>query len=258
MIYNSLRLSSEQNTCCYTLSNMSQPSSSDVGSSVSERSPLICNEVIDLTSDTHRIFVICWNVNGFKAQSLKREFVNVLSAIVRYGAPDLNIMNTTNPLDYTGYAVYYDRTRVWLVARISEAIPRYWDMIVCAAVYQVDTNCEGAALVMQWPRVSKVVKAALHFGHKIFSEDVPAGKSVNFERVLRSCMHSDDMYLTAPIVMKSFLGNPDVVDYFDDDYSLCSDLDSNNIIYFWSVCKRNEWKVSNYVNSSRKRKVIDL
>ena len=254
--HNSLRLSSEQNTGCYTLRNMSQ-STSDVGSSVSERSPLICNEVIDLTNDTHHLFVMRWDVSKFKQQALKREFVNILNAIVRYGAPDLGLMNVNNPLDFTGYAVYYDRTRVWLVARINEAINRYFDMIVSAAIYQVREDCESL-LVFKWHKVSSPVKAAINmFGERVYKKDIPAHESINFERVLRACMYDDDVFLEAPVYMKSFLGDSAITDYFADDY-VESSVDSNNIIYVWSMCKRNEWKESNIINSSRKRKAIEL
>lgn len=239
--------------------SLSKPES-DVGPSVSEageRDRLLG----EVQYPYHYMFVLCWDVSGFKTQKLKRQFVSTVSLVMRYGASELKLLDLRNANDYTGYAVYADAKRVWLVARIRNYIMWPFDQIVTATIKSRDAP-------MQWRDVKNddgvivkdglpvVVKMHLTmYGTKLFSMDVHPDKSVNFERVLRAQMKSDDPYKRADLKQYSMLGDPTMTDYFADDYEY-SPWHIENILYYWSCCKRNEWRVSKIINN--KRKCIDI
>lgn len=243
---------------------------SDPGSSVSERSPLL-NEVCECELiENHYLFVMQWQVDGLKSQKLKRQLANVVSLVMRYGTVKLNLLscNYKESSDYTGYAVYADRTRIWLVARVRRYVDHVFDAIINATIGDKDVpmqwrdvkNAEG--IVIQ-EGVPAVVKMHLNmWGRKLFSTDVVSTLKVNFERVLRAQMSMDDEFKWCPIRRYTFMCDGGIYpDYFADDY-VRDPFQPDCIVYYWSVCKRNEWQtktnnISNAVNCY-KRKCIDL
>lgn len=220
---------------------------SDPGSSVSERSPLL-NEVEYVN---HYLFVKKWDVTTFEKQRFKRDLVNVVSLVMRYGAPQLNLLSCDDKEDYTGYAVYADARRVWLVARIRKFVPMPFGQIVNAAIKNEESP-------FVWKQVPNPVKMKLTmFDEDIMNADVDPMKSINFERVLRTVMPDGDEFKDAELVNYQFIGMNDasIDDYFANDYEF-DPWKAYNIIYYWSVCKRNEWRVSRY--NYVKRKLVDV
>lgn len=221
--------------------SLSKPES-DVGSSVSERTPLVCTEVMlpksvdDVICLDHYVFVMRWHVSNFKTQRLKRDLINVLSVCMRHGAPALNLLDVTPLGDYTGYAIYYDRERVWLVARMRNRIKHMLNRIITTAIGLYDDGDYFSPRVLNWELVPIPVKVHLDMmGECVKSFSVEPHAAVNFERVLRSCMPAYDEFAVAPVLEKRLL---DEHDYFGDEPDFSR---QSCIIYYWSVCKHREW-----------------
>ena len=225
---------------------------SEVGASVSqvgERSPLL-QEVNREHNSDHYMFIMRWNVSGFKLQSHKRTLVNLLSILMRYGGEALDVLDVHNPDEYTGYAIYYDDARVWLVARLLRKVNHLIDSLITAIVNKD---------VIEWNAVPGTVKCSLSmFGELVYHFYAEGPKPVNFERVLRSyLLEKNDYMWDALLFRKSFLPDPVIDDYFEDDYKV--DLFSQyNLIHYWSVTKRNEWIVTRPIKQKNDCKRIKL
>lgn len=238
--------------------SLSKPES-EVGPSVSEvgeRTALLhdVSSTVDVETVDHYMFVMRWYVSGFKTQGQKRTLVNVLSICMRHGAPALGLLDLHDPDDYTGYAIYYDDERVWMVARLTRKMPHLLDHIIGATVKCVDDNNDGWEPPLTWEKVNKAVRVSLSmFGAVVHWRYVERPKDVNFEEVLRSCIGPEDFFYDVPIYEKTLLTEGEHVDdYFAEDYK-CDPFKSYNLIYYWSVCKRDEWHLPTVNNNKRKR-----